>query len=154
MKNLFFVISLFAFSNSFSQNIIEALEIIITNSVGNAHSEMKHLGLTLDHVLDKDKLVVLIYSSSDNSVSFSSGAIIVKEDFNEVVGFSVLSSKKDMTELLMKAMTSKNYVYKNIKEYGEIIYSNGKYELGFKSETSSMGLNEYRVSITKINIKL
>jgi hypothetical protein len=153
MKTLFFVISFFAFSYSFSQKIIEALESTLTNSVGNAHSEMKNLGLKLDLVFDKDKFVSFIYSSEENVLSFSSGSIIIKEDFNEVILFSVKSSKKEMTELAMKEIESKKYIYKKIKEGGEIIYSNGVYELGFKTESFTIGNYEYRVSITKINIQ-
>lgn len=151
MRYLFLVIALTVLNNAFSQNIIEILEDAISSGASTAHSEMKSLELDLTYVQDRDEMLVLIYNENDISNTFNSGAIILKNDFNTVYAISFVSSTKELTELVMKHIKADSYTFKKFKDDGEIVYSNGIYDLGLKTESSSSG-NEYRVSISRVNI--
>jgi hypothetical protein len=151
MKILLIVFSLFLNCQLFSQNVIEILENTLTNSLEHSHSEMKSLGLTLDAVNDIDELIVFAYSTGDMTNIIRGGALILKNDFKTVVAFTLSSINKSFTELAMKELQSEDYIYKMVKDGGEIVYSNGLFDIGFLTEFSSTG-NTYQVSISRIKI--
>ncbi|MCE2864382.1 MAG: hypothetical protein LW804_02060 [Cryomorphaceae bacterium] len=149
MKSIFFVLSLLITSIGFSQDIVKAMESILINSVGNAHSEMKSLGLTLDYVQDRDDFIVFLYMNKGTDKYYSAGSIILTKDFS-VMAFSITSESRSLTDMTMKAINgNKNYSYSRIKDSGEIMFSNGVYEFGFNDESDSIS-DSYRVSISKI----
>jgi hypothetical protein len=112
---------------------------------------MKSLGLTLDAVNDIDELIVFAYSTGDMTNIIRGGALILKNDFKTVVAFTLSSINKSFTELAMKELQSEDYIYKMVKDGGEIVYSNGLFDIGFLTEFSSTG-NTYQVSISRIKI--
>lgn len=148
MKFIVIIFQILLTTNSFSQtSVIKILENDLTNPARYAHSEMKNLGLILDGISDKENWIVFVYLPKESTNSVLSGSFVLGNDFNTIWAFSLVSSSKELTEIAMKELKENQYIFSKIRE-GETIYSNGKYELGFKTENSSVG-TEYRVSISR-----